>query len=214
MMGASHREGSRFMPPTAIARPLSLAALLLAAALGGMLVQGMARAAPPATLSFKDKIPVMLDVAGIEVEDATPTMAPDPDLQQQLQITPADAVRLWASDKLKATGTEGKARLVVRDASLKQTHLKVRTGISGWFHKDQSERYDGHVSVELVVDHPARRFNGTASAEASRSFTIEEGTKVEQRRALLLKLVQDMLNDIDTAMDKSIRDSLFPVLIL
>jgi hypothetical protein len=193
---------------------LRAAALLAALPLAAGLVPATAGAAPPATLSFKDKIPVNLDVASIEVEDSTPTMAADPDLQQQLQITPADAVRLWASDKLKATGSDGKARLVIRDATLKQTHLKVHTGISGWFHKDQSERYDGHVSVELVVDYPARRFNGTASAEAARSFTIAEGTKVDERRAQLLKLVQDMLNDIDTAMDKSIRDNLFPVLVL
>ena len=191
---------------------LLTAPLVAAGALLPCLSSGLA--APPAMLSFKDKLPVSLDVAGIEVEDATPTMAADPDLQQQLQITPADAVRLWAADKLKAAGSDGRARLVVRDATLKQTHLKVRTGVSGWFHKDQSERYDGHVAVELVVDHPARRFNGTASAEASRSFTVTEGTKVEERRALILQLVQDLMNDIDTAMDKSIRDNLFPVLIL
>jgi hypothetical protein len=195
-------------------RSVLLTAPLLAAGalLPAILLPGRALAAAP--LSFKDKLSVSLDVAGIEVEDATPTMAADPDLQQQLQITPADAVRLWAADKLKATGSDGKARLVVRDATLKQTHLKVHKGISGWFHKDQSERYDGHVAVELVVDHPSRRFNGTASAEASRSFTVGEGTKVEERRALILKLVQDMMNDIDVAMDKSIRDNLFPVLVL
>lgn len=203
------------MPVQAASRRSVLLAVPLLAA-GALLARGMlpAWAAAPAMLSFKDKLPVSLDVAGIEVEDATPTLAADPDLQQQLQITPADAVRLWAADKLKATGSDGRARLVVRDATLKQTHLKVRKGISGWFHKEQSERYDGHVAVELVVDYPSRRFNGTASAEASRSFTVGEGTKVEERRALILKLVQDMMNDIDTAMDKSIRDNLFPVLVL
>ena len=201
-----------------LAKAASRRSLLLATPLVavGALLPGLSTglAAPPAVLSFKDKLPVSLDVAGIEVEDATPTMAADPDLQQQLQITPADAVRLWAADKLKAVGSDGRARLVVRDASLKQTHLKVHKGISGWFHKDQSERYDGHVAVELVVDYPSRRFNGTASAEASRSFTVPEGTKVEERRALILKLVQDIMNDLDGAMDKSIRDNLFPVLVL
>jgi hypothetical protein len=169
---------------------------------------------PPITFDFKDRGTINLDVASIAVEDAYVPPMRDPYVEHRLTMSPSAGVRLWATERLKAVGTTGRARLIVKEGSIRETHLKVHTGVSGWFHKDQSEQYDGKIVVELVIEGSGRGFSGGAGATVTASTTVAENVTLAQRERAMQRLVREMLDDMDKQLAATIKDTLFPVLVL
>lgn len=162
--------------------------------------------------SFAGKAPIKLDVARVEVVEEYRPPLKDPNVDHLIPVTPTAAVKLWVQDRLKAVGAEGTARVVIRDASVVEQPLERTEGVRGWFTKDQTEKYTGKLSVELVVEHPAKAFSGVASAAASRSTTVREDVSLAERERVMLDLVRQMASDLDGQLDQVIRANLAPVL--
>ncbi|SNR89060.1 hypothetical protein SAMN05880556_101370 [Azospirillum sp. RU38E] len=163
-------------------------------------------------LSAKD--PITLDVASIEVESEYVAPMKEPNVDHLITITPSDAVRLWASQRLKAGGSQGRARVVIRDASVREKELPRTTGIKGWFTKDQSEEYDGKLQVDIIVEGTARGFSGSVSATVTRSTSVREDVSLAERDKTMLAMVKEMAADLDRQMDPAIKSNLFPVVII
>jgi hypothetical protein len=165
-------------------------------------------------LDFTAKDPITLDVASIEVESDYVAPMKDPNVDHLITITPSDAVRLWASQRLKAGGNQGRARVIIRDASVKEQELERTTGIKGWFTKDQSEKYNGRIQVDILVDGTSRGFSGSASATVARSTSVPEDVSLAERDKTMLTLVRELATDLDTQLEPAIKANLFPVLII
>ncbi|MDG5496878.1 hypothetical protein [Niveispirillum sp. BGYR6] len=163
-------------------------------------------------LSMKD--PITLDVASIEVESEYVAPMKEPNVDHLITITPSDAVRLWASQRLKAGGSQGRARVVIRDASVREKELPRTTGIKGWFTKDQSEEYDGRLQVDIIVEGSARGFSGSVSATVTRSTSVREDVSLAERDKTMLAMVKEMAADLDRQMEPAIKSNLFPVVII
>lgn len=163
-------------------------------------------------LSAKD--PITLDVASIEVESDYVAPMKEPNVDHLITITPSDAVRLWASQRLKAGGSQGRARVVIRDASVREKELPRTTGIKGWFTKDQSEEYDGRLQVDIIVEGTVRGFSGSVSATVTRSTSVREDVSLAERDKTMLAMVKEMAADLDRQMDPAIKSNLFPVVII
>ncbi|WP_049974365.1 hypothetical protein [Azospirillum sp. B4] len=163
---------------------------------------------------FADETPITLNVAEIEVvNDYVSPMKP-PNIEYQLQLTPAEVVRLWVQDRLKAAGSSGKARVVIKNASIVEVNLPRTTGVKGWFTTDQSQRYDGRVDVEIQVDMPAKGYAGSTSVVVTSSQSVSEDVTLNQREKTWSQLVRDMARDMDAQLAKGIRDNLFAAMIL
>lgn len=171
-------------------------------------------AAAQSIVDFSAREPIVLDVASIEVESQYVAPMAAPNIDHELPLTPSDAVRLWASTRLKAGGPQGKARIIIKDASVKEIDLDRTKGIKGWFTKDQSQKYEGKFAVEIVVDGTARGFSGSVSAAVARSTTVAEDVTLAQREKTMTDLVRDLAGDLDVELDKSIRANMFPVIII
>ncbi|ACI99853.1 hypothetical protein [Rhodospirillum centenum] len=192
-----------------------LPALLLALLLAVALPSGPAAAQQTGPgLSFAEKGAITLDVAEIEVVNEYVPPLKEPNVEHLLPVTPADTVRLWVQDRLKAGGGSGRARVVIRDASVVEAELERTTGIRGWFTKDQSERYEGKLAVEVLVERPAQGFSGAASVAVARSTTVAEDVSLAEREKAMLDLVRAMAADLDAQLDAAIRANLFPAIIL
>lgn len=187
---------------------------LLTLALAAPLLSALPAAAQSAGVDFTGRDPIVLDVASIEVESqyAPPMKAPNVD--HEIPLTPSDAVRLWATTRLKAGGPQGRARIIIRDASVKEIELDRTTGIKGWFTKDQSQKYEGKIQVDILIDGTSRGFSGGVSAAVARATTVAEDVTLAQREKTMLDLVRDLSSDLDGELEKSIRANLFPVIIL
>lgn len=171
-------------------------------------------AAAQSIVDFSGREPIVLDVASIEVESQYVAPMAPPNIDHELPLTPSDAVRLWASTRLKAGGPQGKARVIIKDASVKEIDLDRTKGIKGWFTKDQSQKYEGKFAVDIVIEGTARGFSGSVSAAVARSTTVAEDVTLAQREKTMTDLVRDMAGDLDVELDKSIRANMFPVIII
>lgn len=171
-------------------------------------------AAAQSIVDFSGREPIVLDVASIEVESQYVAPMVPPNIDHELPLTPSDAVRLWASTRLKAGGPQGKARVIIKDASVKEIDLDRTKGIKGWFTKDQSQKYEGKFAVDIVIEGTARGFSGSVSAAVARSTTVAEDVTLAQREKTMTDLVRDMAGDLDVELDKSIRANMFPVIII
>ncbi|MQP64079.1 hypothetical protein GE253_01850 [Niveispirillum sp. SYP-B3756] len=165
-------------------------------------------------LDFTAKDPITLDVASIDVESEYVAPMREPNVDHLITITPSDAVRLWASQRLKAGGTQGRARVIIRDASVKEKELARTTGIKGWFTKDQSEQYDGRLQVDIIVEGTARGFSGSVSAIVTRSTSVREDVSLAERDKTMLAMVTEMGTDLDSQLEAAIKANLFPVIII
>ncbi|MFV3131386.1 hypothetical protein [Niveispirillum sp. KHB5.9] len=187
---------------------------LLTIALAAPLLAVLPAAAQSAGVDFSNRDPIVLDVASIEVESRySPPMQP-PNVDHEIPVTPSDAVRLWASSRLKAGGSQGKARVIIRDASIVELDLKTTKGIKGWFTKDQSQKYEGKIQVEISVEDTSRGVTGAVSAAVSRATTVAEDVTLAQREKTMLELVRDLAGDMDVELDKSIRTNMFPAILI
>ncbi|WP_114393223.1 hypothetical protein [Oleisolibacter albus] len=189
------------------------ARLFLAALLPLATLALPARAQDPNGFSFTSGGVITLDVAEIEVSSDYVAPMKEPNVEHLLPITPSDAVRLWASSRLKAGGSAGRARIVIHDAAVVEEELKRTGGVKGWFTKDQSERYTGRLAVEVLIDKPSG-FTGSASAAVARSTSVREDVSLADRDKTMLTLVRELTGDLDAQLSQAIKTALFQVVIL
>ena len=188
--------------------------LLCALALPALSAVAPAQTQPQAGLSFAAQEPITLDVADIEIVNSYVPPMQDPNVEHLIPVTPADVVKLWAQDRLRAGGQAGRARVIIRQASVKEMPLPRTKGIRGWFTKDQSERYEGTLDVEIRIDRNARGYSGHASTIVSRSTSVREDVSLAERDKALLDLVRAMAQDLNSQLETTIKNNLNPVVIL
>ncbi|HYE49170.1 MAG TPA: hypothetical protein VEB20_06260 [Azospirillaceae bacterium] len=179
-----------------------------------LLLLAMPAAAQAPGFGFAGQEPILLDVAEIEVVNEYTAPLKDPNIEHQIAVTPAESVRLWVQDRLRAGGSAGRARVVIRQASVVEVPLERTGGVRGWFTKDQSERYEGRLEVEIQVEQPGKGFSGYTSAAVTRSTTVAEDVSVAEREKVWLTLVRDMARDLDERLTAGIKANLSPVTIL
>src|SRR5262249_30664158 len=125
-----------------------------------------------ATLTFQDRPSIRLDVAQIEIVQAYKAPGQAPNVDHLFPQKPVDVATAWGRDVLRAVGQRGMATYTVLDASATETRLPRSTGVSQMFRKEQSDRYDLRIAVQLQVNNPLLRATGGAQATASRSQTV------------------------------------------
>ena len=86
--------------------------------------------------------------------------------------------------------------------------LKPLGGIRGTFTKEQSERYDARVEVEIsAVDGRGLR-SAKAMTTSSRSRTVPEDATLRQRQVLWYELTERVMQDFDRTFEAQIRKHL------
>jgi hypothetical protein len=178
-------------------RPLALALLSVALA---------ACKTPPQRQSFPDITfqhlqPIRLDVAHVEIVEA---YRPDPgaDINDQFPERPEKVARQWAEDRLLAAGNQGQATYTITLAKATQTPLKRSQGMSAVTHKDQSDRYDLAITVNLEVHSGGKA--GNVTAQAARSQTVREDMTLNEREAVLFNLLDITMKDVNAQMEQLI----------
>jgi hypothetical protein len=158
-------------------------------------------------LTFAHLKPIGLNVAVVEVVSNYKPPLKAPNVEHLFPTPPIKALRRWASDRLKAVGKSGSARLVIHKASAVETLLKKKTGFKAAFTKQQSNRYDLAVEATLEIYADGRQ-KGHALAHASRFSTLREDASINKRRRLWFDLTENLVKDFDAEMEKNIRQHL------
>ena len=184
-------------------------------AIAATLALGACTSAPPRPqarqISFANLAPISFDVARIEVvQQYQPPQVP-PNVDHLTPVQPTDAIRRWANDRVRAMGSSGTMRVIIKDASITETHLAGTTGVRGAFTTDQSERYDGRLSVDLVVEVPSRQFQGYTGATVSRTISVPENVSLQGREDAWHSLVERMMADLNAKLEEGIDGNLSAV---
>ncbi|MCW5752624.1 MAG: hypothetical protein KIT81_15925 [Alphaproteobacteria bacterium] len=183
-------------------RRLFLATIVLAAA--------ACQAEPPRRLTFPDitfanREPIRLDVASVEIVNEYVPPLSAPNVEHTFPVSIAVAAERWGRERILPAGSQGVARIVVRDASAREAGLKRTGGVRGLFTTDQSERYDARVEVTVEVRGAAGNRSGYASATAQRSRTVAENLTLNEREQLQFELVEALMKDLDAELERNIR---------
>ena len=184
-------------------------------AIAATLALGACTSTPPRPqarqISFANLAPISFDVARIEVVQQYQPPQVAPNVDHLTPIPPSDAIRRWANERVRAMGTSGTMRVIIKDASITETHLAGTTGVRGAFTTDQSERYDGRLSVDLVVEVPSRRFQGYTGATVARTISVPENVSLQGREDAWHSLVERMMADLNAKLEEGIDGNLTAV---
>lgn len=151
---------------------------------------------------------INLDVARIEFVTTYAPPLRAPNAEHRSPANPIVVMERWTRDRLRAVGTEGVARVVLTNAAIVETPLKVPGGLQGMFTTDQGTRYNATIEVEIQIRDGAGVQRGFAKARADRSRTIAEDATVAEREKLLFDLVEATMTEINGQFEQSIRQFL------
>ncbi len=167
-----------------------------------------------AELTYAHRGAFRLDVARIDIRsDYRPRLAP-PDVEHLFPLTPEQAMRRWAQDRLAATGTGARrATFIIKDARVIETRLPPTPGLRGMFTRDQSERYDAVLEATIEIRNAATNLvEADASARSFNTRTVSESISVNDREAIWYALVEQAMVALDAELERRIRESFTAVL--
>ncbi len=189
------------------ARKATIAAVLLAVATG----LGSCATPPPPQfpeLTFTHLPQITLGVERIEVVDNFTPPSDSKHVENRMPVSPEQALKNWARDRLKANGVSGVAKFIITNASVVETDLARSKGLKGVFTTEQAERYDAAVNVEVRLEGVPRVNQAFAQASVERSQTVAEDASINVREEVLFALTEQVMKDFDPQMAASIRKHL------
>jgi hypothetical protein len=177
---------------------LALSAMLMGS---GLALSGCETPTPAAipALTFAHLEQIRFNAAVVEIVDEYRPMLTAPNVDHIFPTSPAQAARDWAAARIGAAGVTGSVRVIIKNASVVQVDLPVRTGVEGLFFNEQDVRYE--AILEISIEYRRGLFvTSSVRTEVMRSRTASESISVEERNQLFFKLTEDLLADLDTEM--------------
>lgn len=161
---------------------------------------------PPAypEITFQHLLPLNLAVSEIKVVSEYRPPLKAPNVEHEFPVSLDGALRNWVRDRLKTAGGNAFATVTIRDASAVEVPLKKQKGLKGLVTKDQSERYDVRVTVDLKIEDISGS-SGFVTSEAHRSRTVPEDISLNDRHKVYFELTEEVMHDFDAEMEKNIR---------
>lgn len=158
--------------------------------------------------TFQHLPPISLDVREINIIHLFEPPLKAPHIEHEMPVPPHIAVERWVVDRLRATGTSGRAVVTIRDASVVEARLKRLGGIKGTFTTEQSERYDAKVEVVIEATDGKGLRSANAVAASLRNRTVPENATLRERRTLWYELTEKLMSDFDRTFESQIRKHL------
>ncbi len=148
--------------------------------------------------------PITLDVAEIEIIDASQPSGASPNVEHLFPLPPARAAERWARDRLRVGGLANRARFIIQRAEVVEVGLQQTEGFSGLFTTDQSERYDAELVVLLEIRSDAGARLGQVTTELHKSRTVPEDASLNQREAIWFAITDDLSKLLNAELERSI----------
>ncbi len=184
------------------------ALLLTPLALAACAAPGAGPAPRFAEIGFRTQPQLRFRVASAELANVSATQAAPPFVDHRAPVAPAEVAARWLRDRVTTVGGDHTLRLVVKEAAIRETELPRTPGLRGVFTTDQSHRYDAVLDVDLEIRDPRGLRAATASARAERSRTVPETITLAGRETVWFELSEQLGRDINTELDRAIRDNL------
>lgn len=199
---------------TSMSRHIAAAVLLV----GLAVLPGCATEPPPApqaTIGFTGK-PLKLDVASVAVDERYNPPGRAPNVEQLHTLTPSTIARRWADTRLVPVGSRGIATLTVFNASVIESRLPVKGGLTGFFGDQTDTKITATLRAELVVSRPGDQAGAystyKASVNATGEKTILQSASLNDRDRAYFELMQLIAQKFDDALSAEVNRTMAPVL--
>lgn len=156
----------------------------------------------PSAIGFAQYQPIRMDVGSIDVVEEY--KSPPASAESGFPTTPAEAMKAWVADRLRATGSQGRLQVIIKDASVKETKLPRTEGVKGVFTHDQEARYDARLEVELRVYREGAISKAAITVSATRSDTLAENASASVRDGLYNSMVKRLMDEANAELEKNI----------
>jgi hypothetical protein len=158
-------------------------------------------------IRFTNEPRLRVDVAAIDLQDAFHASFRAPNVEHLFPIPPEHAMENWAQDRLEATGTTRRLRVLIKDASVVETDLPRTKGLTSAFTTEQAQRYDATatMSLDILDDRGFPERNVEATATLSRS--VPEGITPNQRDETWYAMTKELMAALDKQLEQRMRDN-------
>ncbi len=158
-------------------------------------------------MSFVHLGALNFNVEKVEIDNRYKPSSDGNHVEDRFATSPVVAIRTWAQDRLKPVGTAGSGtlRVIVNDASVKETDLKLDKSLKGTFTKQQSNRYDLNLDVALEILDASGKPVGFSAAKAFRSITTGEDMSLNDREKRWFEMTEKSMDDFNNEMESNIR---------
>lgn len=186
-------------------RMISLLAPIL---LGLLAACSQPPAEPPnqfAPIAFKSAPPFQLKVDSVEVvREYTPPLQL-PNVDHRFPIPPMAMAERWQADRLVALGGPNHARFVIKQASVVEVPLAMKSGVTAAFTTQQAYRYDAVIEVELQIINDRGFRDGVVTSRVEQHQTVAEDVSPAGRERIWYGMTQTMARDLDAELDRNIK---------
>lgn len=156
-------------------------------------------------LTYNHLQPLTFTVGAVDIAmDYKPPLAA-PNVDHLFPVPPATALRRWGAGRLKTSGRDGVVRLIITDASVVETTLVLKKGLTGVFTKEPSERYEAKLEATLEIRDGSGTRVGFAQANVNRTVTVREDANINERDLARFRLTEQLVKDFDAEMEKNVR---------
>lgn len=156
-------------------------------------------------ISFADRPPILLDVAEIVIDVPYVEPLEPPHVGETFPVPPLRAARDWASQRLRAVGQRGTATVTIVEAGAVEAELERSGGLRGMFTKEQAQRYEVTIAVQIRAVDPEGPRTARAEARVKRSITVPENADLNEREEIQYELTRQTMDDFDQAMTNQVR---------
>src|SRR5689334_3664130 len=160
--------------------------------------------------SFASELPLTFDAQRIEVRSVDWTGG---GADSDFPVSPLDAVRSWAQDRLHVKGHENVLRLVIFKATGLRVDMPYRDDGKPVSGKKTVEEEEIVVNATLEIVAPDGSTIHSASASVSEARNVAHGASQDDRQQACYELVRDVMAKFDQEMEAQIRDVFGPYLL-
>ncbi len=156
-------------------------------------------------LRYSHLAPIRLDAVRIELVEQYKSIGARPYVEHEFPHRPATIAARWATDRLKAVGTANVVRVTILKGSVVEVPLARTTGVKGVFTIDQSEQYDGTLSVRIEIIGPGKRQLAYVTSQATLTRSVPEDITLADREKVWFRMTEAMMNDLNLSLERQIR---------
>lgn len=134
------------------------------------------------------------DVAEVMVLNDGTTTPLTQELAGKFNTSPEDALREWAGKRIQAVGSAGSYTIIIKDANFVAHKLPTKSGVKGYFERQQAARWDAYMNVMLAVEGsaqmlPPAEININIRTSQTLPENASETEKEQTYRSILNKLM-------------------------
>jgi hypothetical protein len=129
-------------------------------------------------------------------------------IERLAPIALKEMVKQWAQEHFSAGSGHGTLRVLVKEAFVQEIPLAPQSGIQRIVRIENSEKYVGRIRIAFEFVPQKKQGLGRIVVHVSREKYVPENFSIKERRALLLCLYEDLINQLTLETDKAISEML------